>query len=682
MITFKKSEGKENPFYGADGLLNLFQQASKMGSNPNKSTLFTYLNNAYKELDTDEKKELFYVIVFSLGDISNREHNLFKKAGIKKVDNGGNSLRKLFIYALEWMLTNSEETRNQFYKFLPILADYTSFESLFMYQLKTDRFKGGVQEVIKLPIDIDKVTDYLSQIISSAKTPDITHGLIAKFIPRDSNIKPRKRVKVVPASRKEFTSKKLGKVVKPGDTFTVKSKIQAQTAEREKFRYQFLLSLSKKLNWEVVHYKNNARFRGVEAYKAKYNRLTEAYLFSSKEILNLDKDQFITWLNTLPSGARFRVQRRILDKDKNGKTFKPNGKWINKFGNDLGTLFQTWEKGKVAAQEVLLNLTEAEKKEMAPSELKKYEKAAKVTTGADTLLSAIAKVKMGTLSDAEAKLVSQSILDKIKLEAPVFVFGDVSGSMTGFGMNIGGVDFQRLDIVSIVATAFLMKNPMPELKSLMGVWSTDMDILTDYNYKIANKRNRYMYNEAPRIGDKLLVDPTKPFVDNWKNIDSILRTYDFCSTNIEAISRRLKQWVDSEPDLKEERIEQIAKYQIHVYISDGDFNGSGNATSSILNHRNNMKQWFGWDGIMVIWDVKNESSRDGDKFKGVPNTMYFGNNNSGTLNTVLSNITDLDIVDVYLPLKALYASNRYAPVKDLVDKKVTMKSKSKKDLVK
>ena len=300
MLTLKSKASNENPFYGSDALLNMFQQMPKMGSSPNKNSVFNYLNAAYRECDTSEKKELFYVIMFSIGDIANRDHNVFKKVGIKKADNGGNSLRKLFIYCLEWMLTNNAETKTQFYQFLPVLADYTNFENLFIHQLKTDRLKGGVQEVIKLPIDVDKVTDYLASIINSAKTPDITHGLLAKFLPRDSSIKPRKRVKVVPAGRKEFKSKKLDRIVKPGDTFVVKTKIQAKTVEREKFRYEFLLALSKKLNWEVIHYKNNARFKGVEAYKSKYNRLTEAYLFSSKEILTWDKDQFIKWLNNLP----------------------------------------------------------------------------------------------------------------------------------------------------------------------------------------------------------------------------------------------------------------------------------------------------------------------------------------------------------------------------------------------
>lgn len=657
---------KENPFYGMDGMLDMFQQLPKVGSNPVKSTVFSYLTRAYKECKTDEHKMLFYSIVFSIGDIANREHNVYRRFQIKKVDNGGNSLRNAFVYCLEWMLTHDAFTSAQFYAFLPILSEYTNFENLFINRLVTDRNKGKVLNTLQLPIDIDKVTNYLALLINNPTTPDNTHALLAKFLPADSTIKPRKRTRVVPANKKPFYSKKLGRDVNPGDVFSYKTNIKKETVAREKFRYDFLLELSKKLDWSVIHYKNNARFVGVVKYKQKWNALSEARLFSQKTILNMDKEQFLDWVNKLPAGARYRVQRRLCDKTASGTLISRN-KWVNVYGNDLGELFIAWEKGKVVAQETLLNLTDKEKAEMSKTDLKKIEKAARINTGSDTLVSALAKLKAGGITMNEAKLLSQSVLNKIKLDVPVFVFGDVSSSMQmSNAFNIEGVQFRPFDMMTIAATAFLMKNPMPELQSILGIFSTNMDILSDYNYKVHSRQNRYVYNNNPKTGDKLLIDKTKSFVENWQHIHSILSSYDFGSTRIEEVSNSLKRWVESDPIVKNERIEQVAKYPIHLYISDGDFNSSYNATQSLLNHRQNMKQWFGWDGIIVVWDVKTESKGDGAKFKGVPNVLYFGSNNIGVINQVFTNISDLDIVDTYLPLKALANSNRYAPVREHV----------------
>lgn len=646
----KKTKTTENPFYGNEALLNMFQQMPKLTS-ANKHEVANYLKQGLEECSTLEQKQLFYSIIFSLGDVSNREHDFFKDKKIKEVDAGGNSLRNTFIHSLEWMCTHSDETKEQFYKFLPIISEYTNFENLFIHRLVTDRMRGTVKEVLKVSIDIDKVTTHLAGLIKNKKTTDFVHTLIAKFLPRDSVIKQRKRVRV-----------------KDGWVTINKTPIQTETKEREEFRYLLLKSLSEKMRWVIKIHNKNTKFIGVEKYKSTWNRLSEAYLFSSKEILNFDKLQFADWLEKLPSGARFRTQNHLLEKGVNGN-FISNFKWKNKFGDDLGTLFLKWEAAKVIAQEKLLSLTDEDKKDLTAKELHKLEKDAKVNIAASTLASAIAQIKKGNISKAQAKLISQSILDKIKMEVPVLIFTDVSGSMQNKAMNIDGVDMSALDVAGIATTAFLMKNPMSELKSILGIFSTHAQILSDKNFVIAEGRqNRYMHSMTPENKSDLpLIDKTKSFAENWQHIDKILKSYDFGSTNISDISLVLNKWANAEPDLVNERKEQVAKYPIHLYISDGDFNSYSNSAESLLVHRSNMKQWFGWDGISVIWDVKSESSHDGDKFKGIPNTLYFGSNNPSVLNQIFSNINDLDVVDVYLPLKALFNSNRYSPVRGLVN---------------
>lgn len=684
MKTFgTKEKFKDNPFYGMESMLNAFQQLPKVGSHPSKSTVVRYLTEAYKECVNDQQKELFYCLIFSLGEIANRNHNLFKKKGFKQVENGGSSLRKLFFYCLEWMLSYDNNTKEQFYKFIPIIGEYTNLGNLFLYQLRTDRFKGTVTEVMKLPIDIEQVTDYIAFTLKDAKTTDATHTLWAKFLPRPEFHK-RTRKKVVLEGKAEYLSKKLNKPLSVGDKFSIKSTRQESTLEKEAWEYNLIAALSKKMGWEVISHAKNTEFVGLKNYKKKYLVNSESKLFSQKGILEFEKEKFISWVDSLPSGSRYNVQRRLLNKE--GNSFVSTNKWITNNGEDLAKWYLEWQNRKLDAQKALASLSDEDKKSMTAKELKTLEKSAKVNTAGDTIVTILAKLLKGNFSQTEAEIVSNAIMNLIKLNVPVLIFADVSGSMGTNGAIIDGVRFSAFDLMTIAVTAFLLKNPDADLKSILGTFSRTTQIFADYDYYKAKNngmhQNSWMYNnrEWVKVKDKKLVDKTKSFIENYQNIRKLLSGLEFASTNIAAVSTTLKHWAEADEEFVNERKELIAKYPIHLYISDGDFNNLSSASQSLLQHRQNMKQWFGWDGLTVIWDVKQESFGDGEKFRGIPNTMYFGSANIGVLNQIFTNIHDLDIIDDYLPLQALHRSIRYEPVKELVIKKSSVKS-SKKELI-
>ena len=104
----KVNKVNENPFYGLSATLDMFQQLPKVNNPSNNIEVDRYLNAAWSEIQAlpngDRKLqavEIFYSILFSIGDIANRQHNFF---GQSKVDGGGNSLRKTFRYCLDWIL--------------------------------------------------------------------------------------------------------------------------------------------------------------------------------------------------------------------------------------------------------------------------------------------------------------------------------------------------------------------------------------------------------------------------------------------------------------------------------------------------------------------------------------------------------------------------------------------------
>ena len=682
----KIKDNKENPFYGSRNLLNAFQQMPKISDESiNEISIKRFLDNAYVEAKGDtQKTELFYSILFMLGDISNREHNLFKKKKIAKPDQGGNSLRRVFFYCCNWMLTYNQETKKQFYEFLPIIGEYTNIENIFLHQLVTDRKSGIVKKEFFLPIEISKVTDYIASVISNPKTPDVIHTLWAKFLPRPSFGK-RKRVKTVLVGREKSVLKITGENLSVGDTFIVHKSLKEKTIEKEKWEVEFITSLSKKLNWEIIQYPKNLKFVGLEDYKKKYLKMTEAHLFSSKEILNWDKDQLFDWFSTLPSGARFRVQKRLFNLNERKEQIT-TGKWIGKAG-DIADVYTSWQKAKLAAQETLMSLTEEDKSNLTKKELKQLEKNAKVNTGGETLVKLLAKWKGSTLSENEINIVTQSILDKIKVEVPILIFADVSGSMGSSSSLVEGVTFTAREMAALATTAFLLKNPDPELRGMFGIFSSNTNIVSDYSYmrkvQSSTQTNRFLSGGGSKLcTDRKIVDPSKHFLENFQNVKSIMESYDFASTNLVSISDTLKRWVDSDSTVREERIEQILKYPIILTISDGDFNGYGGSADTLRKFQMNMRQWFGWEGITVVWDVKAPTyygTSEVNKFEGCENAMYFGGTNVGTLNQIFTNINDLDIIDVYLPLQALYRSNRYDAVKELIIKDIPKPQKQAKD---
>jgi hypothetical protein len=76
-----------------------------------------------------------------------------------------------------------------------------------------------------------------------------------------------------------------------------------------------------------------------------------------------------------------------------------------------------------------------------------------------------------------------------------------------------------------------------------------------------------------------------------------------------------------------------------------------------------MRQIAGWEGVVVIFDVCSTSTRETSKFDGVENVIHFLGWNLGAVNSIFSKIHDLDVIDIYTPLKSLWLSNRYELVR-------------------
>ena len=121
MVEVQFNKSNNNPFYGLKVCLRIFQSAGSTITVPD-------LNLAFDEVkDNKEKREMFFSLLFSVGDITAREHNIFK--GVKK-DSGGNANREGFWTIFNWLRENHKK---QFIKFLNagLFNEYQCFDTLF-----------------------------------------------------------------------------------------------------------------------------------------------------------------------------------------------------------------------------------------------------------------------------------------------------------------------------------------------------------------------------------------------------------------------------------------------------------------------------------------------------------------------------------------------------------------------
>ena len=143
MVTVEFNKKNKNPFFGLSNCLKLQQSVS--------NTITTIvLDNAWNEVKNNKQaREMFFSLLFSIGDITNRQHNIFKN---KKIDNGGNSNRDGFEVVFKWLWNNQKE---QFIKFMnaQLFNEYSCFDLLFKNRVKTLKGSSRVIEIYTLLLD-------------------------------------------------------------------------------------------------------------------------------------------------------------------------------------------------------------------------------------------------------------------------------------------------------------------------------------------------------------------------------------------------------------------------------------------------------------------------------------------------------------------------------------------------
>jgi len=606
MIQVELNKKNENPFFGCSNCLRLIEQAAG-------NVTYSMLDEAWKEVAQDlERKKMFFSVLFSIGDITGRQHNIFKG---KKVDSGGNANRDSFNTIFHWLWNNN---KNQFIKFMnaQLFNEYTCFDFLFQNRVQTKGSK--VLNVFSAFEDKEykkALLNYVYSVING--TNPFNKMLIAKFLTLPRTSKRQGHKKMLPETLKIMREKRA-----------------------------FLEDLSKMIGWEIEYLK------GYREWRKQYNGELESVLFSTGKINEFTKDEFISWFDKLPAQARFRVKNRILYSKNGDDLVDPDGifdlsaeyKWA-KFQPWL----KEWENYKEMKQFEQRVLEEKVRQGQASDEdkikLQKVKKEAKVTTGATNFNELYKSICNGNVD----KLKLESFIqNKVNLPYNSLVIIDDSGSMGGAPFNFA----------KFIASVCLVKNPDDDARNLIGFfnsrshWHSFID-------QTSSRKNSLLRTQIAQTNTKPLVDPKLSFYDNYQRISRFCEAvYQGGGTRLNSIPQGLEYIIHENPDM----LDTLKEYPIWTICSDGDLNNSYGAKSSMLEFQNDCRRILGFVPFVVMIEIYRYGQPSISHFEGVENMMYIPGN-PAQIEQFLTNFKDMDIFDVYTPLLSLYRSNRYELVR-------------------
>lgn len=353
------NQKQENPFYGMSNTLRMYQNGSKGMS--------ASLDSAYKEARTKEQKELFWSLLFSFGDVANRQHTLFEV----KVDNGGHAQREYFRdQVLPWAWNKVQADGLDSHRFLELVVEYTTLDNLVAARVVTKKKTKQVTKVINM-IEVFGIENIVPVLVQMFHGSQFDQYRVARFL--------------------------------VGYTFNRRENMLKETIANMESRKRLLSAFVEASGLGTV-----------DAYKAwKRNFTMESNLFSTGKILDYEREEFIKLIESMPGNARFRVKTKMY-----------NEKWAK-----LSEWFDQWENHKEKAQAEQRVLEEKVKTGKADEtdlvRLATVKKQAKVNASAKSFEEAFNSIVHHKFD----RVAIQGMLDKVSLDYNTLIFADVSGSM-------------------------------------------------------------------------------------------------------------------------------------------------------------------------------------------------------------------------------------------------------------
>ena len=605
MVKIEFNKNNTNPFFGCKACLNLYKSVSEQSN----IDITSHLNTAWDEVAGDKEKEkMFYSLVFSIIDVTNRKHNIYKN---KKVDDGGFGKRDFAQQIIAWLFNNNKK---QFVRFLNagLFNEFSCFDILFKNRVKTNR-KGTATNITAMLADkeyTDVLLDYVEHIIRGTNT--FNKLLVSKFLTL-----PRLSV------RKGHKS------------------MLPETKQVMNYKVQFLKSLSDRMGWEYFIQGNICNFKGYRTWRKEYNSNLESVLFSTGKIFDLDKEEFFKWYEQLPALARGRVVKRV---NANSEKYKTLQLWIS-----------AWKDYKSAKQEEQRVLEEKLRQGLGTEEdvvkLEKVKKEAKVNSGATNFMSIYKDVCAGSV---DPLAIEDFVANKVNLPYNTLVIVDDSGSMTGAPYHLA----------TFIASVCLYKNPDDFGRSLVGVFDNTTKWYTKIT-KVSDQLPNYFYRKnIKECAPHSFIDPKKGFFENYKELIRFFNgVFSAGGTNIASIADSLKDLYNNNHEV----LDMLKNYPLWILCSDCEWNNLSSPEASLNEFFAKCEKYLGFRPYIIAIDADVSSSQvyHLERFTGIENFMYVPKSPE-TIAQILANFKDVDVFDIYTPLLSIYRSNRYDVVRNLL----------------
>lgn len=316
----------ENPFFGMSNSLRMFQNGAK--------GMQTDLDAAWNEANTPAKKELFWSLLFSFGDVANRQHVEFEGT----VDNGGFAQREYFREILPWMWAKVRQENLDTKRFLELVVQYTTLDNLLAARVRTKKKTTKVEKVINM-IEVFGVDQIVPVLVKMFNGTPFEQYRVARFL--------------------------------VGYTFT----------RRERMLPETKITMTSRKNL-LKAFVETSGLGSVEAYKIwKRNFMMEANLFSTGVIKDMDRETFLDLVQKMPGNARFRLRNKLF-----------NEKWATQ-----AKWFKEWETYKEQKQAEVRELTEQVRQGVKVDRVTLHaaKKEAKVNSGAKSFEEAFNAIMAG-----------------------------------------------------------------------------------------------------------------------------------------------------------------------------------------------------------------------------------------------------------------------------------------------
>lgn len=280
--------------------------------------------------------------------------------------------------------------------------------------------------------------------------------------------------------------------------------------------------------------------------------------------------------------------------------------------------------------------------------LKKVEKQAKVTTGANNFRSLYESILSGNID----WLKMESFLNTVNMEFNSLVIIDDSGSMKGGPFNFA----------KFIASICLYKNPDDEARNLIGMFGAGTRLFSTIDEVADSEGSYWMRPKVTKVEEAPFIDPLKPFRANYERISKFLNAkFSGRVTNIASIPEAFGEIAKRDPEI----LDALKLYPIWIIISDGEWNSLASPEASLNLMFANCERLLGFRPYIVAMDISESKYIDANRFAGIENVIYMPSN-PAMIQQFLTNFRNMDVYDVYTPLLSLYRSNRYQLVRDNV----------------